>query len=101
MPKMWPYQKFKDLQEEELSVVRRDGAEIRKERIQEVARFLQRALQNERRLSLSKTLALLQYEFGLTKEKLLEYLNILENLGQVVSETELDRIRRTNDEENE
>ena len=49
-------------------MVRRDGAEIRKERMQEVARLIHRTLANEKQVSLSKTLALLQYEFGLTKE---------------------------------
>ena len=75
-------------------MVRRDGAEIRKERMQEVARLIHRTLANEKQVSLSKTLALLQYEFGLTKEKLMEYLTVLENLGQFVVEKEHDRIRR-------
>jgi len=75
-------------------MVRRDGAEIRKERIQEVARFVQRALLNEKELSLSRTLAVLQYETGLTKEKLMEYLSILEGLGHFVIDKEHDKIRR-------
>lgn len=75
-------------------MVRRDGAEIRKERIQEVARFIQRRLLNEKELSLSKTLALLQYEFGLTKEKLMEYLTVLESLGQFVIAKEHDKIKK-------
>jgi hypothetical protein len=79
-------------------MVRRDGAEIRKERIQEVARFIQRALLNEKELPLSKTLAVLEYETGLTKEKLMEYLSILENLGQFVIEKEHDKIKRTSEE---
>lgn len=78
---------------------RRDGAETRKQRIQEVARFIQRTLLNEKTLSLSKTIALLQYEFGLTKEKLMEYLTILESLGQFVIEKEQDRIRRIGESE--
>lgn len=79
-------------------MVRRDGAEIRKERMQEVARFIQRALVNEKELSLSKTLAVLAYETGLTKEKLMEYLSILENLGQFVIDKEQDKIRGTIEE---
>lgn len=75
-------------------MVRRDGAEIRKERMQEVARIIQRRLLNEKELSLSKTVAFLQYEMGLTKEKLTEYLGILESLGQFVLEKEKDRIRK-------
>ena len=75
-------------------MVRRDGAEVRKERMQEVARFVQKSLLNEKELSLSKTTAVLAYETGLTKEKLTEYLSILENLGQFVVEKEQDKIKR-------
>lgn len=82
-------------------MVRRDGAEIRKERMQEVARLIHRSLANEQELSLSKTLALLQYQFGLTKEKLLEYLSILADLGQFVIDKEYDRIRKAGVESHE
>jgi len=75
-------------------MVRRDGAEIRKERMQEVARLIHRTLANEKQVSLSKTLAVLAYEFGLTKEKLMEYVSILESLGQFVLEKEHDKIRK-------
>jgi hypothetical protein len=43
-------------------------------------------------------LAVLEYETGLTKEKLMEYLSILENLGQFVIEKEHDKIKRTSEE---
>ena len=76
-------------------MVRRDGAEVRKERIQEIARLIQRSLLNHGKISLSKTVATFQYEFGLTKEKVIEYLGILEGLGQFVVEKERDKIRRT------
>lgn len=75
-------------------MVRRDGAAIRKERIQEIARFIQRSLLNHRELSLSKTLATLQYEFGLRSEKTMEYLNILEDLGQFTLDSEGDKIKK-------
>ena len=75
-------------------MVRRDGAEIRKERMQEVARLIHRTLANEKEASLSRTLALLQYEFGLTKEKLMEYLTILESLGHFIVEKEQDKLKK-------
>jgi len=75
-------------------MVRRDGAEVRKERIQEIARLIQRSLLNHGEISLSKTVATFQYEFGLTKEKVMEYLSILEGLGQFVVEKEQERIKR-------
>lgn len=79
-------------------MVRRDGAAIRKERIQEIARFIQRSLCNHGEISLSKTIASLEYEFGLTKEKIMEYLSILEALGQFVLDKEHDKIRKVSEE---
>ena len=62
-------------------MVRRDGAEVRKERIQEIARLVHRSIHRNGWVSYSKTLATLQYEFGLTRDKLQDYLGILEGLG--------------------
>lgn len=78
--------------------MKRDGAEIRKERIQEIARNIQKQLHNHGELPLSKTLAAFQYEFGLTKEKLTEYLEILEGLGQFIVDKQYDFIKRVSDE---
>ncbi len=78
-------------------MVRRDGAEVRKERIQEIARLIHRSLHNHGEISLSKTLATLQYEFGLTKDKIQEYLEILEGLGQFLIEKEEDMIKKITD----
>lgn len=75
-------------------MVRRDGAEIRKERIQEIARVIQRLLHNHSEILLSKCLATFQYEFGLTKEKIMEYLEVLEGLGQFTLDKEHDKIKK-------
>lgn len=75
-------------------MVRRDGAEVRKERIQEIARSIQSSLHKHSDISLSKTLATLQYQFGLKKDKLMEYLGILEDLGQFIIDNEGDKIRK-------
>jgi hypothetical protein len=56
-------------------MVRRDGAEVRKERIQEIARLIHRSLHTHGELSLSKTLATIQYEFGLTRDKIQGFTN--------------------------
>ena len=78
-------------------MVRRDGAEVRKERIQEIARLIHRLLHKNGEISLSKTLATLQYEFGLTRDKLQDYLAILEGLGQFLIEKEQDKIKKITD----
>jgi hypothetical protein len=78
-------------------MVRRDGAAIRKERIQEIARLIHRLLHKNGEISLSKTLAMLQYEFGLTRDKLQEYIGILEGLGQFEIKKKLDKIKKISD----
>jgi hypothetical protein len=82
-------------------MVRRDGAEIRKERIQDIAKNIHRLLLNHGELQLSKVLAGLQYEYGLTREKLIEYLEILEGLGHFILYREHDKIGKERDEGHE
>ena len=62
-------------------MVRKDGAAIRRERLQEIARAIHRGLAKHAELPLARTVATFQYEYGLTKPKILEYLGILEGLG--------------------
>jgi len=80
-------------------MVRRDGAEIRKERIQQIARLIQRSLFSHDEFSLPKTVTTLQYEFGLTKDKIVEYLEVLEGLGQFILDKEHDKIKKSSETE--
>ena len=75
-------------------MVRKDGAETRRQRIQEIAVSVLKALSQQNPLSLSKTLAALQYTSGLTREKLLEYLAIMQEHGQFIIDNEKDQIRK-------
>jgi hypothetical protein len=75
-------------------MVRKDGAEATKERIQKVAQAIQAGLHKEGKLSLSKTIASLQYELGLTRERMMEYLDILQKLGQFSIDEDNDRISK-------
>jgi hypothetical protein len=78
-----------------MSMVRRDGAEVRKERIQEIGRIIHASLlRNSGKLRFTQILAQLQYETGLTPEKIMEYLSILENLGQFTVDKEQDTVRK-------
>jgi len=74
-------------------MVRIDGAEIRKERIQQVTKRVLSLLHEHGEISLSKTIALLQYESGLTTEKLMEYLKIGEATGHFIIDVENDKAR--------
>lgn len=78
-------------------MVRRDGAEVRKERIAEIGKLILKALHKSDELSLTKTVASLQYKFGLTKEKLIEYLNILADLERFTLDKDEDRIRKVSE----
>lgn len=75
-------------------MVRRDGAAIRKERMQEIARHIHRLLEKHNQISLTKTIAGLQYGYGLTKEKIIEYLQILADLGHFLLDKEHDKIQK-------
>jgi len=75
-------------------MVRRDGAEIKRERIQQIARTIQRSLLNNKELSLSKTVATLEYEIGLRSERIMEYLTVLEKIGQFTIDNEGDKIKK-------
>jgi len=82
-------------------MVRRDGAEVRKERIQEIAkRILGLLHKSGGQILLGRTLSALEYEFGLTKERLMEYLRINEDLSRFVLDVEKDKIRSAIEEEN-
>jgi len=74
-------------------MVRRDGAAIRRERMEEIAQTIQRKLCNHEEISLRQTLAFFAYKLGLTKSKVMEYLKILEELGQFVLDIERDKIK--------
>jgi hypothetical protein len=71
-----------------------DGAAVRKERIQQTAVGVLKALARENPLSLSKTLSSLQYSTGLTKGKLMEYLEICQENGQFIIDVEKDQIKK-------
>ena len=75
-------------------MVRRDGAEIKRERIQQIARLIQRSLLNNKELSLSKTIATLEYEIGLRPERIMEYLTVLEKIGQFTIDNEGDKSKK-------
>ena len=78
-------------------MVRRDGAEARKERINIIAQSIQAVLfQNKEAgfIPLKKTVAKLMYETGLTREKITEYLQLLQETDQFEMDIEKDQIRK-------
>lgn len=81
-----------------IKVVRKDGAEARKDRIAKIAQQIMSALftakqQGTTHISLKKTMALLELETGLTKEKITEYLGLLQEADKLELDFEKDQIR--------
>jgi len=74
----------------------RDGAEVRRQRIQEVMRITMSLLNTSEKgeIPLSLTIAQLEYETGLRPEKILEYLKIGEKLKRFEIDTDNDKIIR-------
>ena len=80
-------------------MVRRDGAEARKERYAQIAKTIQKQLfiakeQGLDYIPLKKNIVGFKVETGLTLEKILEYMTDLEELGQFEMDKERDQIRR-------
>ena len=74
----------------------RDGAEVRRQRIQEVMRITMSLLNTSEKgeIPLSLTIAQLEYETGLRPEKILEYLKVGEKLKRFEIDTGNDKIIR-------
>jgi len=72
----------------------RDGAEVRRQRIQEVMRITMSLLNTSEKgeIPLSLTIAQLEYETGLRPEKILEYLKIGEKLKRFEIDENNDKI---------
>ncbi len=77
-------------------MVKKDGAETRKNRINDLNKRLQAAItrNNGEPISLSKTVAYEMYNSGLTKEKVMEYLRVIEGIGHIELDYVNDKIRR-------
>ena len=75
-------------------MVRKDGAEARKDRLKEIAESIQRGLYKQQELSLSTTVAQIQYDFGLTEGKASEYVKLLERLGRFTLNEKEDKITK-------
>jgi len=78
-------------------MVKNDGAEIRRQRIHEIGKFVLAQLYKHEEILLSATIAALEYEFGLTKGKLMEYLHILQAVNRFTINYEEDKIMRPSD----
>ena len=81
-------------------MVRKDGAEARKERIAKIATNTQAALYQNKEMgyiSLRKTVAKQELETGLTREKIMEYLALLVEADQIEIDVERDQIRKFSD----
>lgn len=79
-------------------MVRMDGAEARKKRIEAMARSIHATLYQNRDagfIPLKKTVALQMLETGLTKEKIMEILNLFQEAGQIELDPERDQIRKS------
>ena len=81
-------------------MVRRDGAEAKKERMEQIARKIQALLYAQNPILLSRTTAQIEYDFGLTKHRIFEYLETLQNLGQFEIDRDNDQIKKPPNEKN-
>jgi hypothetical protein len=77
-------------------VVRRDGAEARRERIEKIAKAVHSALEaGSGEIPLGKTVSLIAVQTGLTRTRIMEYLTILADADHFSLDTEDDKVRKT------
>ena len=78
-----------------------DGAVRRKERIHKIAKDLQAIFYEKKKNGekeakiLTKFVAFEQYDMGLTKPTVMEYLGIIEELGQIEIDYENNKIKKS------
>ena len=74
---------------------RRDGAEMRRQRIAQITKMVHAALHASKNgeIPLSKFLATVMYKTGLTKEKIIEYLEVPQEMEQFEIDSINDKIR--------
>ena len=77
-------------------MVRRDGAEVRRDRIQQIAQYIQKELYSSPNgwILLNKTIAILMLEHGLTRGRLMEYLETLQAADYFEKDVENNQIKR-------
>jgi len=75
-------------------MVRHDGAEAKRERMEQISRKIQAALYIENPISLSKIVAQVEYDFGLTKTRIREYLKTLQDLERFKIDEANNQIRK-------
>ena len=76
-------------------MVKKDGAETRRQRIAQIARMVQAALHASKtgEIFLSNFVAGVMYETGLTKDKIIEYLEVPQTMGQFEMDVVDNKIR--------
>jgi hypothetical protein len=80
---------------EALTMIRKDGTEARKQRIQEIIRWVMSKLNQDEEVILSKAISALQFEMGLTGDRIMEYLKIGEDIGRFILDVKNNRIKKT------
>lgn len=78
-------------------MVRMDGAEARKERIAQIKRMIQARLNENKNvgyIQLKRTVAEIMVDTGLTRTKVMEYLQLLNDSGEFEINEAVDKITR-------
>jgi len=76
-------------------MVRKDGAEARRERMEKMAKAIHAALENNNgEILLSKNVSTIAVQTGLTKGKIMDYLTLLADAGHFVLDVEGNKIHK-------
>jgi hypothetical protein len=77
-------------------MVKQDGAETRRERISKIARYIQATFAQNKgaEIKLSNLVGVIMYDEGLTREKIMEYLRVIEMKGQIEIDEDKDTAKK-------
>jgi len=77
-------------------MVRKDGAEARRERIEKIGKGVHSSLEhNNGEIPLGKTVSGIAVQTGLTTERIMEYLTLLADADHFILDIEGDKIKKT------
>ena len=78
-------------------MIANDGTENRRQRIHKITQWIVSALHKNGELKFSEIRAVLEYETGLTKPRLIEYITIGANARRFILDKENDKIKPISD----
>lgn len=77
-----------------VSWIVKKSTEARKEQLQEIAKLIQNSLLSQNKIPCPQAVSQLHCEFGLTKERIIDFIELLQNLGPFILDEKKQKIKK-------